>query len=473
MVRPDERVVLHYRPARRLLGGYRPHLIAREPEPEPLPPRRRWVPWTLVLPLGAAVALGTGAGYASTVAALAVVAVAGVAVMALHPQWAVLVVVGSAVFEDYLAQVHPATVKVLAGLLVVAWAIRRSRGPLHRSPRSPVLSAAMAFAIALLVSTAVHNNGAAGLQVVLRYAGFLVVLLVVADVVRAGLPAVRVARVYVATCAVAAACGLAGFAVVADRRVGGPVGDPNDFAFFLLPAVALALAVRSSGRRTWPWDLAAVLMVVALLGTLSRGAVLGLALVGLFAVLAGMARPRVVVALGTVVTAAVLVVLALAPGLVSTSLEQKSAVADQNVSERLAMWSAAARMTVEHPVLGLGPGAFAVHHEDYVVGRPVDVNHRLDVAHNTWLELSSELGLVGLAAFAALLVVAFVAAWRVWRDRRDPLAAGVAVSLVGTAVAATFVSEQYYLPMWLLCALAAGLTVEVTHSTSAAREVEP
>ena len=196
----------------------------------------------------------------------------------------------------------------------------------------------------LLLATAVHNNGAHGLAVVLRYAGFLAVLL------RARRRDARWAATRAASprstslaCAVAAACGLLTFAVGADRRVGGPIGDPNDFAFFLLPAVALGLAVRRTTRRRWPWDVATVLVLVAVLGTLSRGALVGLAAMVVLAVAAGMVRLRGAVALAAVVAAVTGARRADAsPALVSVSLQQKDFVAHQNVSERLDLWTAAA-----------------------------------------------------------------------------------------------------------------------------------
>ena len=413
--------------------------------------------WTLVVPLVVAVLLGIAIGYAPPTAGLGLAGLVVLTAMVVRLEWAVLVVVASSVFEDYLARLDPAAVKALGLLLVLAWVIRRCAGPLHDGRRSAVLEAATAFAIALLVATVVHNNGSAGLEVVLRYAGFLVVLVVIADVLRGGLRPGRLARAYVAACAVAACCGLVAFGAGADRRVGGPIGDPNDFAFFLLPAIALGLAVRSEGRRRWPWDLATVLVVVAVLGTLSRGALLGLVAMGVLALAARMIRLRTALGISVVVGGAVLVVLAAVPGLVGTSLEQKGVVADQNVSERLDLWAAAGRMTLEHPVVGMGPGAFSQRHDDYMSGLPDDVNHPLDVAHNTWLEIASELGVLGLFAFAALLVTAFGTAWTAWRRRGDPLAGAVAAALVGTAVAATFVTEQYYLPLWLLCARAVGV----------------
>ncbi len=419
--------------------------------------RHRSAAWTLVVPVVAAVLLGVAVGYATPAVALVLLVAAVLAAMVLRLEWAVLLVVASAVFEDYLARVDPSAVKALGLLVVLAWVVRRCAGPIHDGRRSAVLEAAAAFAVALLVATVAHNNGSDGLEVVLRYAGFLVVLVVLADVLRGGLSPVRLARTYVAACAAAAVCGMLAFGAGADRRVGGPIGDPNDFAFFLLPAIALGLAVRGAGGRRWPWDLATLLVVVAVLGTLSRGALLGLLAMGALALAAGMVRLRTALGISVVAGVVVLAVLAVAPGLVATSLEQKGVVAGQNVSERLDLWAAAGRMTLESPVVGLGPGAFSQHHDEYTSALPEDVNHPLDVAHNTWLEVSSELGLVGLLAFVALLVVACGTAWTCWRRTREPLAAGTAAGLVGCAVAATFVTEQYYLPLWLLCALAVGV----------------
>jgi putative inorganic carbon (hco3(-)) transporter len=411
---------------------------------------------TIVVPLLVAALLGVAAGFAPLPVLLGLLALAACAAVVLRLDWVALVLVVVSVFEDYAVRAEPGAVKGLAVLLVLAWVVRRCRGRLYDGPRSPVLVAALGFAVVLLLATALHNNGQAGLDVLLRYAGFLAVLFVLADAMRGGLRPDRLARVYVAACAVAASCGLLTFAVGADRRVGGPIGDPNDFAFFLLPAVALGIAVRRTTQRRWPWDLATVVVLVAVLGTLSRGALVGLAAMVVVAVLTGMVRLRSAVALTSVVAVVTGLVALTFPALVSVSLQQKDFVARQNVSERLDLWHAAAAMTVEHPVLGMGPGAFALRHGDFLTSLPDDVNHPLDVSHNTWLELSSELGVLGLLAFLAMLAVAFGQAWPV--RRRDPVAAAVCAGLVGTAAAATFVTEQYYLPMWLLCALAVGVT---------------
>ncbi|WP_395657767.1 O-antigen ligase family protein [Nocardioides sp.] len=460
-----EPVLLEYRPQRRLLGGYREVLVPTDPGSPALPrrwssrrlPGQRRSPWTVVLPLVAAVLLGLAAGVAPAPVAGLLVA-AGVAVgLLLRLEWAAMVVVAASVFEDYLGQVEPRITKLLALVLAVSWVIWRCSGRKRPTAPNPVLAAALAFTMVIALATAFHNNGDAGQHVVVRYVGFLVVLLVLADALRDRLTPTRLARVYVAACAAAALCGIATFALGDDRRVGGPIGDPNDLAFFLLPAVALGPAVRGAGPQRRLWDVATVVVVVGIAGTLSRGALVGLAGMLVVALVTGMVRARVLAGLMAAVSLAVVVVVMTLPGLVSVSLQQKGVVADQNVSERLDLWSAAAQMTIEHPVIGMGPGAFSLEHQDYTTGLPDDVNHPLDVAHNTWLEVSSELGLVGLAAFVAVLGLAFAEAWRGWRRRGDPVGAAVCAALVGTALAATFVTEQYYLPFWLLAALAVGV----------------
>lgn len=429
------------------------------------PPRLpRQVPaWlTLVVPLLLAAPVGLAAGLEPAPTAAVAVGLAVVLGLLLELEWAALLVVGSAPFEDYLVRVDPHVIKGLAVLLVGAWLIRRSGGRLHDRSRSPVLLAALGFVVVLLAATVAHDNGAAGLAVLLRYAGFLAVLLVLADCLRGSLPPRRLARVYVASCAAASVCGVVGYFLGQDRRVGGPIGDPNDFAFFLLPALALALGLRGSGRRAWPYDLAAALCALAIVGTLSRGALVGVAAMTLLALVARMVRLRAALGILVVLGTALAFTAAAFPDLVDVSLHQKEYVAGQNVDERLQLWGAAARMTTEDPVLGLGPGAFALHHRDYMGTLPADVNHPLDVAHDTWLETSSELGLLGLVALVSILVLAYAGAWSRWRRDRDPLAAAVCAALVGTCAAATFVTEQYYLPLWLLAAFGAALAVERT-----------
>jgi O-antigen ligase len=416
-----------------------------------------------------AAALGLASGVEPRAVVGGVLAVTVGLALLLHLEWAALAVVATAVFEDYLHVVEPRLVKGLAAVLVASWLLRRCRGPLPGGTTGPVPLAAVGLVVALLAATVAHANGPVGLAVLGRWLGFVAVLLVLADCLRGLIAPARVARVFVWSCTAAAGCGLLTYLLAEERRVGGPVGDPNDLAFFLLAALPLALALRSLSRRPHAYDVATALLLLGLLGTLSRGALAGLALSLVVAVLLGQLSWRAVVGLGVLLGALVAASLVAVPHLVATSLDQKEHVADQNVSERLDLWESASRMTADSPVVGLGPGAFQLWHDDYLDRMPNDVNHRLDVAHNTYLETSSELGVLGLAAFLAVLGTAVAGAVFRWRRDRDPLAGAVGSALAGTAVAAAFITEQYFLPLWLLAALAAGLATRPLATTGVVR----
>lgn len=376
-------------------------------------------------------------------------------VLALRVEIAALAFVALEPFEDYLKTISPAGVKLFGAVVFGAWVLRllsRSRSAQLNHPA--VRAAAVLFAV-LLAALAVHPNGPVGVQVFTRYMSYLGIFIVLVDCMRNRLKPTHVANVYVGSCTIAAVCGLISF-LHGQLRAGGPVGDPNDFAFFLIAAIPLALGLRARAR--WPvvYDLAVLIMGLAVLGTLSRGALVGAAAMLAYAVLSSRVRPRALV--GWLAVAAVLGGGALLTQQVrvTTSLSAKSQVAQQNVDERLQRWIAAAEMTADNPVLGVGPAGFRQNYNTYTNFRDTDPTHNLDVAHETYLEISSELGVGGLAAFAAMLSLSWCGARRRARwpgHAQASVASAVCVALVGTSVAAVFVTEQYFLPLWLLAAL--------------------
>jgi putative inorganic carbon (HCO3(-)) transporter len=400
-----------------------------------------------VLVVGAAVLVG------GPVAALAALVALGVVVaLVANVDLAVLTFVAAAPFEGYTKSISGSSVKALGAILFAAWAfaaLRRGRVRLGQ----PVIGWAIALLGVLLASTVWHSNGSLGIEVATRYLSYLAAFVVLIDCMSHRLPPRRVAQVYVAASTVAAGAGLVEF-FRGTLRAGGPVGDPNDFAFFLLVALALALGLRRDDRRRY-YDVAVIALLCAILATLSRGALVGLAAMLVVGVMTRQVRARVLFATLAVLGAAVLCVMVVNPAKLTTSLHAKGVVAQQNVDDRLLLWKVAGEMTYDHPLLGLGPAGFRENFDRYIDYQQTDTSHQLDVAHETYLEVSSELGLVGLGAFLAIIALGADSARREAR-RGGPgrgLAGAVWLGTVGAGVAAVFLTEQYYLPLWLLAAL--------------------
>ncbi|MCC6169742.1 MAG: O-antigen ligase family protein [Caldilineaceae bacterium] len=280
-------------------------------------------------------------------------------------------------------------------------------------------------------------------------------------------------------------------------RASGSFRQPNPFAGYLgltLPVAAAlslwgiqTLATRSRTPSVVAWAAvyvpATVIIAAGLLASWSRGAWLG-ALVAATVVLLAYSRRT---ALWVAMAALALLIAALLgalnptwiPAAVSARLQDLPAyfgltnvldqpVTDENfaVLERLAHWVAALRMFALAPWLGVGPGNYETLYP--LVRLPI-WEEPLGHAHNIYLNVLAETGLVGLAGF--LLFWGSAAAW-VWRSARrtaqitlhdswrQALAAGILGVLAHLAVHSVFdnlfVQGIYlHLAFWLAAPAAA------------------
>jgi putative inorganic carbon (HCO3(-)) transporter len=110
-------------------------------------------------------------------------------------------------------------------------------------------------------------------------------------------------------------------------------------------------------------------------------------------------------------------------------------ITDENyaVLERLAHWQAALGMAQDQPWLGVGFGNYEPAYADYaLLNWPYPLGH----AHNYYLNLLAETGLVGLLAYVGLWTAVFWQTIRVIR-RSDGWQRGVALGLFGVWTALT------------------------------------
>jgi O-antigen ligase len=146
--------------------------------------------------------------------------------------------------------------------------------------------------------------------------------------------------------------------------------------------------------------------------------------------------------------------------IIEQHLEEKNHIGAKNVESRTAFWAAAEQMSMNNPLLGIGPARFGIEAPEYVRNDPNSLHD--PVVHDAYLELLAEDGPFALVLFLLMMVTGWgllTQGEREGRRRGDPeamrFAGAIKGMLVVAAVSAIFLSEQTAAPIWLGCALAA------------------
>lgn len=257
----------------------------------------------------------------------------------------------------------------------------------------------------------------------------------------------------------------------ADRAV-GPVGDANRFGQNLVVLLPLAFVLARGSQRK-PRVLLAAACIIAIVGgillTQSRGTFLNTVVVLVALVLLRCVPARTMVAAAAVGATIVvstpgaldrIVSIRGVEDLVSESSEVE---ADGATRGRMTEMLAALHVALDHPVLGVGPGAYTPHYSVEYMSDPSIAFRSIDTprrAHTLYFEMAAELGIVGTIAFLLIPLTLAIRLWRIrtlWlrRDReRATLASALLISLFayfGTAVFLHLSYQRYY---WFLMGLA-------------------
>jgi O-antigen ligase len=236
----------------------------------------------------------------------------------------------------------------------------------------------------------------------------------------------------------------------AGGRLGGAYGQPAYLgaAMVLLVPIAAGLAADRGESRAWRVIAGAGALsgTFALLGSQTRATWVGLAVAGVFALVASRpARAALLRAWPIVVAAAVLLVAVavITPigGRAASIFDTGNGTARGRVDE----WQVATRALFERPLTGAGPEGYrivfpgvvdAAYERQY--GREVVP----DRAHNGALDVSVTGGGLAALAYLALASLVVMAAWRVLRAPGAPWLAGVAIGAV-----AYLVQQQFLFPL--------------------------
>jgi O-antigen ligase len=229
-----------------------------------------------------------------------------------------------------------------------------------------------------------------------------------------------------------------------DRIVGrasSGFAHPNVLAFFLVMSMpqAIVLAGRGPLVKRLAMGAAAAAIFVGLLLTLTRSALVG----GGISLIVLLTWPQFRRLAGVTAIVAVFAFVVLGPQAPSATSEVS--VLSQRLSTvnasglqrdpRIPIWRATPGIIAGHPIFGVGEGNFPNAAEQLDLLDPAN-ELPYDHAHDIFLTVAAELGLVGLAVFLVFLflIVRLTAANLVARDDDWPLKLGVSAAMVGMLV---------------------------------------
>ncbi len=253
-------------------------------------------------------------------------------------------------------------------------------------------------------------------------------------------------------------------------RLAGPIGEKNRYAQIMLMLVPLGLFWAVSARRRWPRFLAlaaAAAISVGVALTFSRGAAVGFALVLVIMIAMGYIRPLQVLLVG-IAAAALLIAVPTYGNRVGSLVDltailtgdSSGAAADGAVLSRATEGIAALLVFADHPLIGVGPGRFPSYYRLYADDVGIRVLNADRQAHDLYLHIASETGILGLASFMGILgltlrdLIRVRRRWLVSRPDVAAMATGLFLAVVTYMTTGLFLHLSYARYFWLVLAVA-------------------
>lgn len=230
--------------------------------------------------------------------------------------------------------------------------------------------------------------------------------------------------------------------------VGGIFGNPNDLAtsLDLLIPLAVALGLTRRGLARAAYFACAAILAMGVVITFSRGGFLGLvAMAGMLLWKVGRSNKAATVVAIMIVVMVFLIAMPVGYSSRITSIFDTASDPTGSAQARKDLLERAASVAANHLVIGVGMGNYSIYsiHEQR--------------AHNSFLEISAELGVAGLIAYLVMLFAPLrslrrieqesLAGLRRGRQEIYYLVAAVQASLVAYIVCSCFGSIQYH---WFL-----------------------
>jgi O-antigen ligase len=258
--------------------------------------------------------------------------------------------------------------------------------------------------------------------------------------------------------------------------------NANDLASQLLLVLPFVLWVAMDSKRNIfiriPLFIGILYGLWVIMGTASRGALIGIFAGFLFALWRANGRQRLSAILAAVFLFAIIMVAL--PQSTSNRLAslfgEENLEADQSADARSHLFRQSLIYTIEHPLFGVGPDQFSNYSS-----QEHEVKHGLwHPTHCAWTQISSECGIPGLIFFVLGLATACWAVARTYRSAREQGNSDIAnacfcylLALVGFLTSITFLSNAYSPTIPLMVGLGVSMSVAAAKRMAAKRVPAP
>ena len=446
--------------------------------------------WQLAL-AGVAVLLGIAAGVDPRIAVAGSIGLAFVALV-MGDLTIGLCLFAVVAFLDVLPHLGGSLVsftKIVGFLLAISWLAKVSSDD---DSRNDFLAAHPTFSYVLMLfigwtalSITWAEKPGIGTTPLLRYTLNLILFLIVFTAVRRQRDFTWAVGAYVLGSALAAGYGILNppqdVAYYDVTRVSGTIGDPNELAAVLVGgtvlAAGLAATLKNAPLLRLGAGVASALCAAGIFLSLSRGGLVALGFSLVAAVVVAGRRWR-----GQALALAVLIAVGAFAyfGFYASPTAASRVTSFGSGTGRTSIWTVGWRMVQAHPANGVGVGNYqtsAIHYllkpgalqrDEFIVDTP-------KVAHNTYLQVLAELGIVGAALFLAIIgfsLLCILRAARIFERLGEApmelMSRALLVALCGVLAADFFISEEFSKQLWLLLGLGPALLAIAASSSRAA-----
>ena len=239
-------------------------------------------------------------------------------------------------------------------------------------------------------------------------------------------------------------------------RMRSTFGSPNDLAAYYLLALPMGFQ-RWVETRRWSLKNTGLMILFALfsiafIATLSRAAFFSLFLALL--IVAVWRRKKRVIAVIFIAAAAFLAV----PGVLRENFVGSLSLNDETIGERIRFWGITGRVIREHPLRGHGVNTY---YEEFARHAPAAETYR-GYAHNCYLQMWSEVGLIGLLLFVyPIFAIMFKALAKKPEEGEDRLIGALSVGMLAFLIQSAFDTNFYAMQtahlFWVMWGTSTGL----------------